>query len=118
VTLQDARYVRTQLETMAKASVHGAYNPTMTTNPHLVSKAIFDWWWHYRGNKRRIPRCTRPGESVAGWCSTPPRQPLQATDLPPDSDFWGGLQRQVESVLSSLSTCGCQSRLRSGRLPP
>ena len=55
VTLQDAQYVRTRLETMANANVHGAYDPTMTTDPHLVSKAIFDWWWHHRGNKRRIP---------------------------------------------------------------
>ncbi len=77
MTLQDAQYVRTQLETMANASVHGAYNPTMTTNPHLVSKAIFDWWWHYRGNKHRIPRYKKPGPSVAAWFSTPPRQPLQ-----------------------------------------
>ena len=77
VTLQDAQYVRTQLETMANASVHGAFNPTMTTNPHLVSKAIFDWWWHYHGNKRRIPRYTQPGESVAGWLSTLPRKPSQ-----------------------------------------
>ena len=60
MTLQDAQYVRTRLETMANANVHGAYNVTMTTDPHLVSKAIFDWWWHFRGNKRKIPPFSSP----------------------------------------------------------
>ena len=54
--------MRARLVAIAVASVHGAYNPTMTTNPHLVSKAIFEWWWTHRGNRlgpplpeRRLP---------------------------------------------------------------
>jgi hypothetical protein len=54
---------------MANAGVHGAYNPTMTTNPHFVSKAIFEWWWHYRSNKHRIPPYTQPGNLSAGTFS-------------------------------------------------
>ena len=55
VTEQDALFVRARLEAIAKASVHGAYNSRMTADPDLVSKAVFDWWWQHRGNRKRIP---------------------------------------------------------------
>ena len=39
VTEDDAAAVTARLEAMAKASTHGGYDPTMTSDPYLVSKA-------------------------------------------------------------------------------
>ena len=48
-----------RLEAMAGRSTHGGYDPTMTSDPLLVSKAVFDWWWieqDHRGEyRRRVP---------------------------------------------------------------
>jgi hypothetical protein len=99
VTLQDAQYVHTQLVAMANASVHGAFNPKMTTNPHFVSKAIFDWWWHYRGNKQRIPPYSKPRNPSAGTLSTLRKQ-----------------SHQVVAGLNLFSSCACAHAYHAHRM--
>jgi hypothetical protein len=45
-----------RLEAMAQASMHGGYDPTMTSDPLLVSKAVLEWWWVRQGNRAAFPR--------------------------------------------------------------
>jgi hypothetical protein len=40
-----------RLEAMAKASTHGGYDSNMTSDPLIVSKAIFEWWWTHQDNR-------------------------------------------------------------------
>ena len=85
VTEQDAQFVRARLEAIAKASVHGAYNSRMTADPDFVSKAVFEWWWKYRGHRARIPQY-RPanwGRSDAGAQPGVPRRSTQVCAPPP-----------------------------------
>ena len=53
-----------RLEAVARASTHGGYDATMTSDPYLVSKVVFDWWWIEQGNgaayRRRVDPCLRP----------------------------------------------------------
>jgi hypothetical protein len=52
-----------RLEAMAKMSTHGGYDSTMTSDPFIVSKAIFEWWWTRQDNRgaflRRIKAARR-----------------------------------------------------------
>ena len=49
-----------RLVAMAKDSTHGGFEPRMTSDPLLVSKAIFDWWWTDADNRAAFRRRVDP----------------------------------------------------------
>jgi hypothetical protein len=49
-----------RLMAMAKDSTHGGFEPRMTSDPLLVSKAIFDWWWTDADNRAAFRRRVDP----------------------------------------------------------
>ncbi len=54
VCIDDARAVLARLDVMARAAAHGGYERTMTSDPVMLSRAIFDWWWLAQDNRRLI----------------------------------------------------------------
>ena len=60
-TRQDAEWVVRRLESMARASTHGGYDSRMTSDPLIVSKALFEWWWVERGNRGEFYRRIQAG---------------------------------------------------------
>ena len=54
------------LASLAAACTHGGFTPTMTTDPRLVSRAIFEWWWtDPRAANQSGPRQRRRGHGDA-----------------------------------------------------
>ena len=56
VSHADAARVMGRLEAMARASTHGGYDSRMTSDPLLVSKAVFEWWWIEKDNRGAMKR--------------------------------------------------------------
>jgi len=54
VVIDDARAVLARLDVMARAAAHGGYERTMTSDPVMLSRAVFDWWWLEQDNRRLI----------------------------------------------------------------
>jgi hypothetical protein len=54
VSIDDAHAVVRRVEAMAKAVAHGGYRPTMTSDPYIVSRVVFEWWWFDKGNRDRL----------------------------------------------------------------
>ena len=52
VSRQSAEWVLAQLQAMARVSTHGGYDPTMTTDPFIVSKAL-----HHSSRLRESEPC-------------------------------------------------------------
>ena len=55
-----------RLEVMARASTHGGYDSRMTSDPLLVSKAVFEWWWLEQDNRGAMYRRMKAGLSAHG----------------------------------------------------
>ncbi len=63
VSSQDAARVLGRLESMARASTHGGYNSRMTSDPFLVSKAVFEWWWLDKDHRGEFYRRIKAGRA-------------------------------------------------------
>ena len=62
--------VTAQLEALARAATHSGYQSTMTSNPRLVSHAIFEWWWVTKDNHGRYERRVRDAAVAARTTTT------------------------------------------------
>ena len=65
VTRKDAKSVMGRLESMARASTHGGYDSRMTSDPILVSRAIFEWWWVEKDQRGEFYRRIKAGQQAA-----------------------------------------------------
>jgi hypothetical protein len=45
-----------RLAAVAAACAHGGYDETMTSDPILLSRALFEWWWIDCGHRARLHR--------------------------------------------------------------
>jgi hypothetical protein len=96
VTLADAQFVRARLEQIANTNTHGGYHKSMTSDPDFVSRAIFEWWWHERKHKLRIPPYQPPIKS-------PSSQHSKNRGL---FGQWSGDQPSPSKVIIGLSIVG------------
>jgi hypothetical protein len=55
----DSALVSGRLEGLARAATISGDVSSMTSNPDLVSRAIFEWWWITKGNRGRYARRVR-----------------------------------------------------------
>ena len=51
------------------SKTHCGFQRTMTTDPLIVSKALFEWWWMDQDNRNRL---LRPGEAASSGLKPPP----------------------------------------------
>ncbi len=45
-----------RLAAVAAACAHGGYDETMTSDPIILSRALFEWWWIDCGHRARLFR--------------------------------------------------------------
>ena len=61
----DSLMVTARLEALARSASHSGYQSTMTSNPRLVSHAIFEWWWVTKDNHGRYERLIRDASTAS-----------------------------------------------------
>ncbi len=85
-----------QLESMARASTHGGYDCRMTSDPFLVSKAIFEWWWVEKDQRGEFYRRIKADQKAgAAEDDLKPEVPLDDLEM-------HGVIKVVEKKMESL----------------
>lgn len=84
------RGVRHRLEALARRSTHGGYAAAMSSDPVLLSRAIFEWWWvdagnaaAYRANGAKAVADGPAAHGSAGSANAPPPPQPQPTTTQP-----------------------------------
>jgi hypothetical protein len=87
-SINDSLAVLRQFQANAQAATHVGFQEKMTTDPHFLSKAVFEWWWITEGNRDRLFQFTTaqfssgelPSSSIVfeapGSWQPPPPQPV------------------------------------------
>jgi hypothetical protein len=71
VSSDDAVWVVARLRTIAETSMRCRYDSAMTTDPRMMSRAVFEWWWEGRGQrgvfarKVALPAAAGPADTAA-----------------------------------------------------
>ena len=70
VSPDESGALMSRLARLARASTHSGFDRSMTRDPYVVSKAIFEWWWLDKGHSRRAAaaaarRAEQEGNSAA-----------------------------------------------------
>jgi hypothetical protein len=86
----EARSVIARLKAMVAVVAHGGYHSTMTSDPFILSKAIVEWWWIEKDNRRRLhlpqpkwPKlCTRDAGKAAARDDHPPPEAADSVRFP------------------------------------
>lgn len=55
------------LEKVAAGAAHGGFKAAMTSDPAMLSKVIFEWWWVDCNYRARIYDLSKPGADEPLW---------------------------------------------------
>ncbi len=136
-----------RLAAVAAACAHGGFDETMTSDPIILSRALFEWWWVDCGHRARLfrhvaadlpdpgppalltPRNWQPRPSAIMPAAAPAARAMtgarhgEVADLSMDSVpcASGAGQADLDGVFmfsTSTTQTGRPGKIGSGRKPP
>jgi hypothetical protein len=64
ISKEDSHSMVSRLKTISRISASGTLQDFSNPDPHLVSKAVFDWWWVEKGYRSKVLLSDRARDPV------------------------------------------------------
>ena len=64
ISKEDSHSMVSRLKTISRISASGTLQNFSNPDPHLVSKAVFDWWWVEKGYRSKLLLSNRSRDPV------------------------------------------------------